>query len=98
MQIHGGPHGQYGWAFFHEFQVLAGMGFLVVYTNPRGSDGYGESFKQACVRDWGGSDYQDLMTALDQFIDRTGFVDEARMGGAGGPSGGVLAQTGGGRT
>jgi len=90
MQIHGGPHGQYGWAFFHEFQVLAGMGFLVVYTNPRGSDGYGESFKQACVRDWGGSDYQDLMTALDQFIDRTGFVDEARMGVAGGSYGGFM--------
>ena len=90
MQIHGGPHGQYGWAFFHEFQVLAGMGFLVFYTNPRGSDGYGESFKRACVRDWGGRDYQDLMTALDQFIERTGFVDESRMGVAGGSYGGFM--------
>ena len=90
MQIHGGPHGQYGWTFFHEFQVLAGMGFLVFYTNPRGSDGYGESFKQGCVRDWGGRDYEDLMTSLDQFIERTGFVDESRMGVAGGSYGGFM--------
>ena len=90
MQIHGGPHGQYGWAFFHEFQMLAGMGFLVFYTNPRGSDGYGESFKRACVRDWGGRDYEDLMTSLDQFRERTGFVDESRMGVAGGSYGGFM--------
>lgn len=90
LQIHGGPHGQYGWAFFHEFQMLSGMGFLVLYTNPRGSDGYGEAFKRACVRDWGGRDYEDLMTALDQFIERTGFVDEARMGVAGGSYGGFM--------
>ena len=90
LQIHGGPHGQYGWTFFHEFQLLAGMGFLVFYTNPRGSDGYGQSFKQACVRDWGGRDYEDLMTALDQFIDRAGYVDTSRMGVAGGSYGGFM--------
>jgi dipeptidyl aminopeptidase/acylaminoacyl peptidase len=90
MEIHGGPHGQYGWAFFHEFQVLAGQGFLVFVTNPRGSDGYGEPFRMACVRDWGGRDYQDLMTALDQLIARTGFVDEARMGVGGGSYGGFM--------
>jgi dipeptidyl aminopeptidase/acylaminoacyl peptidase len=90
LQVHGGPHGQYGWAFFLEFQVLAGMGFLVFYTNPRGSDGYGEEFRRACVRDWGGRDYQDLMAALDQLIERTGFVDEARMGVAGGSYGGFM--------
>jgi dipeptidyl aminopeptidase/acylaminoacyl peptidase len=90
MQIHGGPHGQYGWAFFHEFQVLAGMGFSVFYVNPRGSDGYGEEFKRAVVRDWGGADYEDLMTALDQLIERKGFVDESRMGVAGGSYGGYM--------
>jgi dipeptidyl aminopeptidase/acylaminoacyl peptidase len=90
MQIHGGPHGQYGWSFFHELQMLAGTGFLVFVTNPRGSDGYGEAFRRACVRDWGGADYQDLMTALDQLIARTGFVDEARMGVAGGSYGGFM--------
>jgi dipeptidyl aminopeptidase/acylaminoacyl peptidase len=90
MQIHGGPHGQYGWTFFHEFQVLAGMGFLVFYVNPRGSDGYGEAFKRAVVCDWGGADYEDLMTALDQLIERTGFVDESRLGVAGGSYGGFM--------
>jgi dipeptidyl aminopeptidase/acylaminoacyl peptidase len=90
MQIHGGPHSQYGWTFFHEFQVLAGLGFLVFYTNPRGSDGYGEAFRRAVVRDWGGEDYRDLMTALDQLIERTGYVDETRMGVAGGSYGGFM--------
>jgi dipeptidyl aminopeptidase/acylaminoacyl peptidase len=90
MEIHGGPHGQYGWSFFHEFQILAGMGFLVLAVNPRGSDGYGEEFKRAVVQDWGGRDYEDLMTALDQLIERTGFVDEARMGVGGGSYGGFM--------
>ncbi len=90
LQIHGGPHAQYGHAFFHEFQVLAGMGFLVLYANPRGSDGYGEAFKRACVRDWGGRDYEDLMTALDQLMRREGCVDETRLGVAGGSYGGFM--------
>ena len=90
MEVHGGPHAQYGWAFFHEFQVLAGMGFLVFYTNPRGSDGRTEEFKRAVVRDWGGKDYLDLMSALDQLIERTGFVDTARMGIGGGSYGGFM--------
>ena len=90
MQVHGGPHSQFGWTFFHEFQVLAGLGFLVFYVNPRGSDGYGEDFRRAVVRDWGGRDYEDLMAALDQLIERTGFVDEARMGVAGGSYGGFM--------
>ncbi len=90
MEIHGGPHAQYGWAFFHEFQVLAGMGFLVFFANPRGSDGRSEAFKRAVVRDWGGKDYLDLMAALDQLIDRTGFVDTERMGVGGGSYGGFM--------
>src|SRR5205814_685897 len=90
MQIHGGPHGLYGWSFFHEFQVLAGMGFLVFYTNPRGSDGYGEDFRRAVARDWAGRDYEDLMTALVQLLERTGFVDESRLGVAGGSYGGFM--------
>jgi len=90
LQVHGGPHAQYGWAFFHEFQVLAGMGILVLGVNPRGSDGYGEGFRRAVVRDWGGRDYQDLMAALDQAIERTGLVDERRLGVAGGSYGGFM--------
>jgi dipeptidyl aminopeptidase/acylaminoacyl peptidase/pSer/pThr/pTyr-binding forkhead associated (FHA) protein len=90
MEVHGGPHAQYGWAFFHELQILAGMGYLVFYVNPRGSDGYGETFAQAVVRDWGGKDYVDLMSALDQVIDRTHCVDTSRMGIGGGSYGGFM--------
>ncbi len=56
LEVHGGPHGQYGWAFFHELQVLVGMGYVVLLVNPRGSDGYGERFRREVVRDWGGKD------------------------------------------
>jgi len=90
MEVHGGPHAEYGWTFFHEFQILAGMGFLVFYMNPRGSDGYGEVFRRAVVKDWGGKDYLDLMTALDQVIERTGAVDTARIGIGGGSYGGFM--------
>ncbi|MFI5283646.1 MAG: prolyl oligopeptidase family serine peptidase [Candidatus Dormibacterales bacterium] len=90
LQIHGGPHGQYGWAFFHEFQVLAGMGYVVFCVNPRGSDGYGERFRHEVVRDWGGKDYIDLMTALDQIIERAGYIDANRLGVAGGSYGGYM--------
>jgi dipeptidyl aminopeptidase/acylaminoacyl peptidase len=90
LEVHGGPHGQYGWAFFHELQVLAGMGYVVLYVNPRGSDGYGERFRREVVRDWGGKDYVDLMSALDQTIERTGYVDVARMGIGGGSYGGYM--------
>jgi dipeptidyl aminopeptidase/acylaminoacyl peptidase len=90
LEIHGGPHGQYGWAFFHELQILAGMGYLVLYTNPRGSDGYGERFRREVVRDWGGKDYIDLMSAVDQLVERTGAVDTARMGLGGGSYGGYM--------
>ena len=89
MEIHGGPHGEYSWAFFHEFQVLAARGYLVLYVNPRGSCGYGEDFQRACVLDWGGKDYQDLMLALDQLIER-GYVDPERLGVGGGSFGGFM--------
>jgi dipeptidyl aminopeptidase/acylaminoacyl peptidase len=90
VEIHGGPHSQYGWAFFHELQILAGMGYLVLYTNPRGSDGYGERFRKEVVRDWGGKDYIDLMAAVDQLIERSGAVDTSRMGVGGGSYGGYM--------
>jgi len=90
LEVHGGPHGQYGCAFFHELQILAGMGYVVLYVNPRGSDGYGERFRREVVRDWGGKDYLDLMSAVDQIIERTGYVDTNRMGIGGGSYGGYM--------
>jgi dipeptidyl aminopeptidase/acylaminoacyl peptidase len=90
MEIHGGPHAQYGWSFFHELQVLAGMGYVVFYMNPRGSDGYGETFRRSVVRDWAGKDYIDLMSSLDQLIERTGYLDTDRLGVGGGSYGGYM--------
>jgi len=90
LEIHGGPHGQYGYAFFHELQILAGMGYVVLCVNPRGSDGYGERFRREVVRDWGGKDYLDLMSAVDQIIERTGYIDTSRMGIGGGSYGGYM--------
>ncbi|MDQ2923495.1 MAG: S9 family peptidase, partial [Candidatus Dormibacteraeota bacterium] len=90
MEVHGGPHAQYGWTFFHELQILAGMGYVVLYVNPRGSDGYGERFRREVVRDWGGKDFLDLMSALDQIIERTSYIDTSRMGIGGGSYGGYM--------
>ncbi|HSS60602.1 MAG TPA: prolyl oligopeptidase family serine peptidase [Candidatus Limnocylindrales bacterium] len=90
MEIHGGPHAQYGWSFFHELQMLAGMGYVVFYMNPRGSDGYGERFRRDVVRDWAGKDYVDLMSSLDQLIERTGYIDTNRLGVGGGSYGGFM--------
>ncbi|HEX3721207.1 MAG TPA: prolyl oligopeptidase family serine peptidase, partial [Nitrolancea sp.] len=54
LEIHGGPHGMYGNSFYHEFQVLAARGYLVLYSNPRGSTGSGQRFVNAAAGDWGG--------------------------------------------
>jgi len=90
LSIHGGPHAQYGHNFFDEFQVYAGAGYAVVYTNPRGSLGYGEAFAQAVVGDWGGGDYADVMAALDEALARHPFIDPERLGVLGGSYGGFL--------
>ena len=91
LNIHGGPHAQYGHNFFDEFQVYAGAGYAVVYTNPRGSQGYGEAFTQAVVGDWGGGDYADVMAALDEALARYPFIDPERLGVLGGSYGGYMA-------
>lgn len=90
VQIHGGPHTAYGNAYFHEFQVLAARGYVVLYTNPRGSQGYGQEFCDAILNDWGGVDYRDIMACVDYVIEQ-GYVDEERMGVGGGSYGGYMS-------
>lgn len=89
LYIHGGPHAMYGVSFFHEFQVLANAGFLVLITNPRGSTGYGEAFANIVQFRYPGDDYHDLMAALDLVAKRP-YVDTQRLGIGGGSGGGVL--------
>jgi dipeptidyl aminopeptidase/acylaminoacyl peptidase len=65
LSIHGGPHGAYGSGFDYEFQWLAANGYAVLYTNPRGSTGYGEKFLWATWGGWGKLDYEDVMAGVD---------------------------------
>ena len=89
LQIHGGPHGMYGHTFYHEFQVLAAQGYLVLYCNPRGSTGSGQQFVNAAAGDWGGIDFRDLMSVVDQVCERP-YVDTSRLGVTGGSYGGYM--------
>jgi len=79
----------YGWAFFLEFQLLAASGFTVVYTNPRGSTGYGRTVSAAVTDDWGGKDFEDILAGLDAAIARGG-IDPERLGVGGGSYGGYM--------
>jgi dipeptidyl aminopeptidase/acylaminoacyl peptidase len=89
LYIHGGPHTQYGWAMMHELQLLAARGFAVLYTNPRGSRGYGQAHVAAIRGDWGGADYRDLMAATDHALTLPG-IDPDRLGVTGGSYGGYM--------
>ncbi len=89
LQIHGGPHTLYGWAPYWEFQVLAGAGISVLFTNPRGSDGYGEDFNSANLPDWGAGPMRDVMAHVDALV-AAGVADPARLGVTGGSYGGYL--------
>jgi dipeptidyl aminopeptidase/acylaminoacyl peptidase len=89
LYIHGGPHIMYGSTFFHEFQVLAARGYVVVFTNPRGSSGYGHEFGNVIQYKYPGDDYKDLMAGVDEVV-RRGYVDQSRMGVLGGSGGGLL--------
>jgi dipeptidyl aminopeptidase/acylaminoacyl peptidase len=79
LDVHGGPHGYYGYAFSPVQRCLAASGFLVVFANPRGSASYGRKFSMAVLRDWGGQDYADLMAVVDAVLERP-YVDPERTG------------------
>lgn len=90
LNIHGGPHAMYGQSFFHEMQLLAAQGYVVLYTNPRGSHGYGQEFVDAVRTDYGGRDYTDLMSAVDYALENYSFIDQNRLGVTGGSYGGFM--------
>lgn len=89
VEIHGGPNSQYGYGFFHEMQVLAANGHVVLYTNPRGSTGYGRDFALAVRGAWGVKDSNDILAGVDALLDK-GFIDEGRLGVIGGSYGGFM--------
>jgi dipeptidyl aminopeptidase/acylaminoacyl peptidase len=89
LQVHGGPHTAYGFAFCFEFQMLASHGMGVAYGNPRGSQSYGRTYSDAIVGDWGGIDASDVLTLLDG-AQANAAIDAARIGLAGGSYGGFM--------
>jgi dipeptidyl aminopeptidase/acylaminoacyl peptidase len=89
LHIHGGPHSMYGVGFNFGWQEHAANDYVVLYTNPRGSTGYGSAFGNAIMRAYPGKDYDDLMAGVDAVLAK-GFVDQQNMFVTGCSGGGVL--------
>ncbi|MBV8368542.1 MAG: S9 family peptidase [Candidatus Eremiobacteraeota bacterium] len=87
LDIHGGPHTEFGNSFFHEFQVLAARGYVVVYANPRGSVGYGYDWSAALDGNWGDAMFADETAVMDEVVKRAD-ADPARTFVSGGSYGG----------
>lgn len=79
LDVHGGPHGNYGFSFNAGAQLMAAAGFIVVASNPRGSGTYGRAFGEAVRGDWGGEDWLDLQAVLDTVLENP-WADHDRTG------------------
>lgn len=89
LEIHGGPHAEYGPGFSTDYQLYAASGYAVLYTNPRGSTSYGEEFANLIDKDYPGPDYADLMASVDAAI-ADGVADPRNLFVTGGSGGGIL--------
>ena len=89
LEIHGGPFASYSASFSAEIQLYAAAGYVVLYSNPRGSTGYGEEFGNLIHHAYPGNDYDDLMSGVDAVIAK-GYVDANDLFVTGGSGGGVL--------
>ncbi len=89
LVIHGGPHAMYNGGFNFAFQEHAANDYVVLYTNPRGSTGYGTAFANAINHDYPGADFPDLMRGVDEMLAR-GYVDEDNVFVYGCSGGGIL--------
>ncbi|OLO38979.1 peptidase S9 family protein [Alkalihalophilus pseudofirmus] len=90
LQIHGGPATAYGNGLHHEMQVMASKGYVVLYTNPRGSHGYGHDFVNAVIGDYGGMDYEDIMAGVDYALKNFDYIDHDQLFVTGGSYGGYM--------
>ena len=100
LNVHGGPHTQYGESFFDEAQVQAAAGFVVIMSNPRGGSGREQTWGQSILgplhsvapgSGWGSVDVEDVLAVLDTALQRYPFCDAARVGMLGGSYGGFMA-------
>jgi dipeptidyl aminopeptidase/acylaminoacyl peptidase len=89
LHIHGGPHGMYNVGFNYGWQEQAANNYVILYTNPRGSTGYGSEFGNQIMRAYPSKDYDDLMAGVDALLEK-GFVDSRNMFVTGCSGGGVL--------
>ena len=90
LSIHGGPHGMYNVGFSYPYQNFAANGYVSLYTNPRGSTGYGTDFGNAIDNGYPSVDYDDLMAGVDALLER-GYINEDQMYVTGCSGGGVLS-------
>lgn len=93
LEMHGGPTAMWGpgeSSMWHEFQVLAGKGYGIVYANPRGSGGYGKTFQKGNFQDWGDGPAKDVLTALDKAGEEYNWIDEDQLVLTGGSYAGYL--------
>src|SRR6185295_871489 len=93
--VHGGPAGVFTQSYLvgnrgvYPTEAFPAHGYAMLRVNPRGSSGYGQTFRFANINDWGGGDYQDLMTGVDEVI-RLGVADPDRLGVMGWSYGGYM--------
>ena len=97
LNVHGGPAGVFQHSYVggrgsYPIATFASRGYAVLRPNPRGSSGYGTEFRRANIKDWGGMDYQDLMTGVDKVI-AMGVADPNRLGVMGWSYGGYMTST-----
>lgn len=89
LEIHGGPFSSYGAVYSAEIQAFAAAGYVVLYSNPRGSTSYGAEFGNLIHHDYPNHDYDDLMSGVDAVIEK-GYIDTDNLFVTGGSGGGVL--------
>lgn len=89
LDIHGGPKTVYGTVYYHEMQLWANMGYIVLFANPRGSDGKGDQFADIRAK-YGTIDYEDLMHFTDYAIKQIKSIDEDHLFVTGGSYGGFM--------
>lgn len=89
LEIHGGPFANYGDRFSAEIQLFAAAGYVVLYTNPRGSTSYGADFGNLIHHNYPSQDYDDLMSGVDAVIEK-GYINQDQLYITGGSGGGVL--------
>ncbi|MEP7147519.1 MAG: S9 family peptidase [Acidobacteriota bacterium] len=97
LNVHGGPAGVFQQSYIggrgsYPIATFSSKGYAILRPNPRGSSGYGTEFRRANIKDWGGMDYQDLMTGVDKVI-AMGVADPERLGVMGWSYGGYMTST-----